>query len=104
VTLKVELVYDKDCPNVAATRTNLLRAFAEAGVSAKWTEWEASCPETPARLRGFGSPTVLVEGMDVAGAQPVEGLTSCRLYERRGVPPGPSESVSRTRYAMARSS
>jgi mercuric ion transport protein len=87
VTLKVELVYDKDCPNVAATRTNLLRAFAEGGVSAKWTEWEASCPETPARPRGFGSPTVLVEGMDVAGAQPVEGLTSCRLYERRGVPP-----------------
>jgi hypothetical protein len=34
--------------------------------------------ETPARLRGFGSPTVLVEGMDVAGAQPVEGLPSCR--------------------------
>ena len=91
MNLTVELVYDKDCPNVAATRTNLLRAFAEAGVSAKWTEWEESCPETPARLRGFGSPTVLIEGKDVAGAQPVEGLTSCRLYDgedqRRGVPP-----------------
>src|SRR5213593_1067551 len=91
MSLMVELVYDKDCPNVAATRTNLLRAFAEAGVSAKWTEWEESCPETPARLRGFGSPTVLIDGKDVADAQPVEGLASCRLYdgedERRGVPP-----------------
>lgn len=87
----VELVYDKDCPNVAAARANLLRAFAEVGMPARWTEWEQSSPEAPARLRGFGSPTVLVEGHDVAGAQPVEGLAACRLYDaadgRRGVPP-----------------
>ena len=60
MTLKVELVYDKDCPNVAEARHNLLRAFAEAGTPARWTEWDQSRPETPARLRGFGSPTVLV--------------------------------------------
>ncbi len=87
----VELVYDKDCPHVAATRANLLRAFEEAGLPAKWTEWEHSSSATPARLRGFGSPTGLIEGNDVAGAQPVEGLASCRLYEtedgRGGVPP-----------------
>ncbi len=91
MTRNVELVYDKDCPNVAAARANLLRAFAEAGAPARWTEWEQSRPETPARLRGFGSPTVLVEGKDVAGAQPVAGLAACRLYDaaegRRGVPP-----------------
>ena len=89
--MTVELVYNKDCPNLAATRTNLLRAFAEAGMPARWTEWEQSSPEAPARLRGFGSPTVLVEGRDVAAAQPVEGLAACRLYDaadgRRGVPP-----------------
>ena len=60
MTLKVELVYDKDCPNVAEARHNLLRAFAEAGTPARWTEWDQSRPETPARPRGFGSPTVLV--------------------------------------------
>ncbi len=91
MTFTVELVYDKDCPHVAATRANLLRAFEEAGLPANWTEWEHSSSATPARLRGFGSPTVLVEGHDVAGAQPVEGLACCRLYEtedgRSGVPP-----------------
>ena len=91
MSLTVELVYDKDCPHVAATRANLLRAFEEAGVPAKWTEWEQSSSDTPAHLRGFGSPTVLVEGHDVAGAQPVEWLACCRLYEtedgRGGVPP-----------------
>jgi len=60
-------------------------------VPAMWTEWDQSSPEAPGHLRGFGSPTVLVEGSDVAGAQPVEGLACCRLYEREdgrgGVPP-----------------
>ena len=91
MSLTVELFYDKDCPHVAATRANLLRAFEAAGVPAMWTEWEQSSPEAPGHLRGFGSPTVLVEGSDVAGAQPVEGLACCRLYEREdgrgGVPP-----------------
>jgi len=91
MSLTVELVYDKDCPHVAAARANLLRAFEAAGVPAMWTEWEQSSPEAPGQLRGFGSPTVLVEGSDVAGAQPVEGLACCRLYEREdgrgGVPP-----------------
>ncbi len=90
MSLKVELVYDRDCPNVAPARTNLIRAFAEVGMPAKWTEWEQSSPEAPGHVRGFGSPTVLVEGSDVAGAQPVEGLAFCRLYdggdESRGVP------------------
>jgi hypothetical protein len=80
MSLTVELVYDKDCPHVAATRATLRRAFEAAGVPAKWTEWEQSSSDTPAHLRGFGSPTVLVEGHDVAGAQPVEGLACCRLY------------------------
>src|SRR5437016_7518768 len=91
MSLTVELVYDKDCPHVAATRANLLRAFEAAGVPAMWTEWEQSSPEAPGHLRGFASPTVLVEGHDVGGAQPVEGLACCRLYEtedgRCGVPP-----------------
>ena len=91
MTFTVELVYDKDCPHVGAARANLLRAFEAAGVPAKWAEWEQSSADTPAHLRGFGSPTVLVEGHDVAGAQPVEGLACCRLYEtddgRGGVPP-----------------
>ena len=87
----VELVYDKDCPNVAEARQNLRRAFAEVGVPARWSEREASSPETPAHLRGFGSPTILVNGRDVAGAEPGEA-SSCRVYEvgagrPSGVPP-----------------
>ena len=34
----VELLYDKECPNVAEARANLKRAFATVGLSPSWTE------------------------------------------------------------------
>jgi len=80
----VELVYDADCPSVGRAREQLLRAFARAGLEARWREWRADDPEAPAHVRGFGSPTILVDGRDVAGAEQVEGARSCRLYGRAG--------------------
>lgn len=75
----IELVYDHDCPNVAQTRAKLLRAFSKTGVAAKWTEWERSSPETPAHVRQFGSPAILVNGHDVAGMSP-NAASACRIY------------------------
>ncbi len=86
----VELVYDKDCPNANEARINVCRALAASGLAAQWREWEASSDTTPARLRGYGSPTVLVNGHDVVGATAGDA-SSCRVYEisgaRNGVPP-----------------
>lgn len=76
----VELIYDRDCPNVAEARAHLLKAFAQAGQTPRWTEHLIGKPDTPEYVRGYGSPTILVEGRDVAGAAP-SGETSCRLYE-----------------------
>ena len=89
--MTVELVYESGCPNIGDTRENLLRACSEARVSAKWTEWDTASQESPARVRGFGSPTVLVDGNDVVG-QACTGTRCCRLYSdadgrRTGVPP-----------------
>ena len=78
--MKVELIYDTGCANVAETRANLLQAFAGAHLEAKWTEWERSSPSIPAYVAGFGSPTVLVEGCDVAGENPRAHISCCRLY------------------------
>ncbi len=82
----VDLVYASDCPNVSLARANLLLAFARAGVKPKWSEHRIGDPEAPAHTRGYGSPTIFVNGRDVAGLAPsVE--TSCRIYE------GPAGSV-----------
>ena len=51
----VELVYDKDCPNVGEARASLRQALTEVGLPAEWTEWEASSPSTPAHGRRLGS-------------------------------------------------
>lgn len=76
----VELVYDGGCPNAALARANLLRAFAASGVSARWTEWERSCPRAPAGRGNLGSPTILVDGRDVGGTHAIDGSAACRIY------------------------
>lgn len=76
----VDLVYAPDCPNVSLARANLLLAFARAGVRPKWSEHRIGDPEAPEHTRGYGSPSILVDGRDVAGLPPsAEG--SCRIYE-----------------------
>ena len=86
----VEFVYDADCPNVDAARAELRLAFQIAGLKPSWTEWDAGSEDAPERVRGFGSPTILVGGVDVASGA-VAGGRSCRVYEWpdgsvRGVP------------------
>lgn len=94
---KVELVYDRDCPNIAGARAQLLRAFAENKVEPRWQEWQSDSSDTPASIRGYGSPTILVDGNDVAEIEHAGG-PCCRLYSQpdgtvRGVPS--VESIAR---------
>lgn len=87
----VELVYDEGCPNVSEARAQLIHAFARTKMQPRWREWRIDDPEMPAHAQGYGSPTILVDGHDAGGAEPIVGLVSCRLYPRsdgklRGVP------------------
>jgi mercuric ion transport protein len=77
---RVELVYNVGCPNVDRARESLLQACARAGVAPSWVEWGRKLPESPAHIRGYGSPTILVDGKDVAGAEPSQREGACRLY------------------------
>lgn len=77
---RVELIYDTDCPNVERARKALLEGFGRAGLQPSWQEWDRQLPESPAYVRGYGSPTILVDGGDVVGAVPGTGQSSCRLY------------------------
>lgn len=77
---QVELIYDADCPNVAAARSLLIQAYTQTGVSARWREWERGAPDSPEYALRYGSPTILVNGKDVAGAAPVAGIGACRVY------------------------
>ena len=77
---KVEFIYDADCPNIEATRKNLLHAFSQTDLSSRWQEWDRALPESPVRVRGYGSPSILVDGLDVAEMKPSNGANCCRIY------------------------
>jgi hypothetical protein len=76
----IELIYDSTCPNVPAARQRLTEVLSALGISERWREWERSSPEAPAYALNYGSPTILVDGEDVAGATGDVGRGACRVY------------------------
>ena len=97
----VELIYDADCPNLPDTRSQLIKAFTQTGVPAGWKEWERSSPDTPDYARGYGSPTILVDGKDVAGVAPTAGIRACRVYSDTRGKLSPTPSVETICLALS---
>lgn len=90
---RIELVYFPGCPNVEAARTAIRAALAAMSLSLDWREWNRDDAATPDVLRRYGSPTVLVNGTDVAPAS--SDGTCCRIYaDKDRMLPAPSvESI-----------
>ncbi len=87
----IELIIDRDCPNVVDARAELRRALAELQLPLEWQEWDRESPDAPAHARNYGSPTVLVDGRDVAGDNTEGDANCCRVYAQadgrfRGAP------------------
>lgn len=100
--MKVQLLFFPGCPNADGARAALRRCLADTGLPAAIEEIDVTAASTPAHLRDWGSPTILIEGVDVGGQVAPTGA-SCRLYgvdaKSRGVP---SESLIRTALERAR--
>lgn len=77
--MSVELLFFPGCPHIEAARGQLRRAFEALGVAPAWREVDVTAPEAPEAVRGYGSPTILVDGRDVTGAPPGDGR-ACRVY------------------------
>jgi hypothetical protein len=87
---KIEFIYERSCPNIEDARSQLRLALEQAGLPAHWQEWEHHDPHCPDYARRYGSPSILVDGNDVAG-EPASDAPSCRIYKNsqgrnRGVP------------------
>lgn len=78
--MKIELLYFKGCPNITLARKNLNEAFAKTAIAPQWDEIDLNEPNTPKELKGYGSPTILVDGKDVTGTVPLGESLSCRTY------------------------
>jgi hypothetical protein len=87
---EVELILDRDCPHVVEARDLLSSTLAALGLPPTWTEWWSEDENAPPHARDRGSPTILVEGKDIAGAEAKSNASCCRIYKTkegfRGVP------------------
>ncbi len=80
----IELLWWEGCPSTEAALSELRRALDEVGLSeAEIRTREIQSEDEAGELQFAGSPTVLIDGRDVADAagQPI-GL-SCRVYRTR---------------------
>jgi glutaredoxin 3 len=99
--MTVELIYDRDCPNVLAARANLIKAIAASSRESGWTEWDSRAADSPPHIMSYGSPTVLVDGKDVAENSASGAGASCRLYQRGGVRFDGAPSIEQIVTALA---
>lgn len=96
--MKIHLLHFEGCPNVDAARTALREALAAENVEGPVEEIDVEQPDAPEWARGWGSPTILIDGKDVTGQERSEGSSCCRLYTDGA----PSIESIRARIAASR--
>jgi hypothetical protein len=82
--MTVDLICGFECPHSDDARAVLRLALAATGLPPAWREWTEGAPNLPVYARGFGSPTILVDGHDVSGAEPTGEAPCCRVYPGSG--------------------
>lgn len=97
--MKIQLLYFPGCPNVDATRAALHDALASEKLDLPIEEVDVEDPEAPDWARGWGSPTILIDGKEIYD-QESSGAPACRVY----VGGAPTVEVIRSRIAGALSS
>jgi hypothetical protein len=88
--MKVEVLYVADCPSHAPTVSLLRDVLAAEGVQAEIKEVLVVDAQMASELKFLGSPTIRINGLDIAPGSPKGGTLACRLYPgspQIGVPP-----------------
>jgi len=98
VRMKIQLLHFDGCPNVDAARAVLRDALAAEKLDVPVEEIDVERADAPEWARGWGSPTILIDGKDVAGQERSSGSSCCRLYADRA----PSIESIRARIATSR--
>ena len=99
----MEVLWWAGCPSTERALGDLRAALQDAGISAADIRMTEIATEEEARARAFvGSPTILVDGEDVAppGEEPI-GL-NCRVYRRRDGAVSPTPDPEDLREALRR--
>jgi hypothetical protein len=100
----IELLWWAGCPSTERAQAELEQAIDDVGLSGVGVRRTEIDTDDQAAARAFlGSPTILIDGVDVAspGAEEPVGL-SCRVYRRRDGSISPTPDPDDVRQALRR--
>lgn len=85
--IRIELVYFDGCPAYEQANDNVEQALRRLGLKgqATYTMINMSAPDAPAYASRYGSPAILINGIDLIGMEPSDEF-ACRLYDGRLYP------------------
>jgi hypothetical protein len=102
MAMKVQVLYFEDCPNRQPAVRLASDVMAELGLDTEVEEVEVKGPDDARRLRFLGSPTVVVDGIDIepAARSRTDFGFCCRTYggeviHDRDAPPTPARRCAR---------
>ena len=83
--MRIQFLSFPGCPNAEPALHALREAMDAEHITTAIDEVDVSRDDAPASIRGWGSPTILIDGVDVGGESAPQGSSCCRLY-RGGYP------------------
>jgi hypothetical protein len=103
----LELLWWEGCPSTERAMAELLEALADVGLGDVEIRTREIDSDAKAEQAGFrGSPTILIDGRDFAGADGDDIGLGCRIYRRRdgriSPTPDPDDLREALRHAAAR--
>lgn len=100
----VELLWWAGCPSTDRAQDELEHAIRDVGLPAVGLRRTEISTDEQARARDFvGSPTILIDGVDVASRGPGEPASlSCRIYRLRDGRVSPTPDPDDMRDALRR--
>jgi proline dehydrogenase len=100
-TLRVELLTTPGCPHASEAEARLRTVADELGVVLRLQRLVIDDIDEAASFGFTGSPTLRVEGRDVAPpGRGAEAALACRLYAREDGPPAPVPAIETLRRAL----
>ncbi len=80
MNIKIDLLYFEGCPNVDKARNNIKEVLSKLRLPLKWNEIDINGKNISSDLKGFPSPSVLINGVDVkTGLTTLSGTSSCQI-------------------------
>lgn len=98
--MKIELIYDLGCPNIPEAQKLLSEMLTSMNLPSAWQEWDRADAQAPDYVQGFGSPTILVDGKDVASEAGADA-SCCRIYRDKAGAIRGAPSAEQLRNALS---